>query len=117
MRLFLVPMRRAGLAAVYRPKAESPPYQISKKPFRAARPTLAKPGLLSQTQRTAVPLTVPAPCPRGQIRWANSRYRQCALASRICSGVRQSASNTFGEATKTQRHWAREVATLSRFRL
>ncbi len=49
--------------------------------------------------------------------WANSRYRQYALASRICSGVRQSASNTVGEATRTQRHWAREVATLSRFRL
>jgi hypothetical protein len=45
------------------------------------------------------------------------RYRQYALARRICSGVRQSASNTIGEATRTQRHWAREVATLSRFRL
>jgi hypothetical protein len=49
--------------------------------------------------------------------WANSRYRQYALANRICSGVRQSASNTIGEATRTQRHWAREVATLSRLRL
>jgi hypothetical protein len=37
---------------------------------------------------------------------ANSRYRQYALASCICPGVRQSASNTFGDATRTQMHLA-----------
>jgi hypothetical protein len=51
-----------------------------------------------------------------QISWASSEYRQKALAIRIWSGVRQSASKTLGEATRTQMHCAREVATLSRFK-
>jgi hypothetical protein len=48
---------------------------------------------------------------------ANSKYRANALASCICLGVRHCTSNTEGEATRTQTHFAREVATLSRFRL
>jgi hypothetical protein len=47
---------------------------------------------------------------------ANSRYLQNALASRIRRGVRHSASNTRGDATTTQMHCAREVATFRRCR-
>src|ERR1700742_928335 len=46
---------------------------------------------------------------------ANSMYLQKAFASCICFGVRHSASNNRGDATITQRHLARDVATLSRF--
>lgn len=52
-----------------------------------------------------------------QITLARSRYRQKAFASCICRGVLHCASKTEGEATNTQMHLAREVATLSRFRL
>ena len=48
---------------------------------------------------------------------ASSRYRQNALASWICRGVRHSGSNRSGDATRTQMQRAREVATLSRLRL
>jgi hypothetical protein len=48
---------------------------------------------------------------------ANSRYLQNALASCICLGVRHSASNKRGEATITQTHFAREVATFKRLAL
>ena len=48
---------------------------------------------------------------------ASSRYRQNAFASRICAGVRQSGSNSFGLPTRMQSALAREVATLSRFAL
>src|SRR5262249_33606504 len=52
-----------------------------------------------------------------QIVVAISKYRQNALASCICRGVRHSASNTSGEPTRTQTHFAREVATFRRFEL
>src|SRR6516165_9382101 len=48
---------------------------------------------------------------------AISRYLQNALASCICRGVRHSASNTNGEPTRMQTHFAREVATFRRFEL
>ena len=48
---------------------------------------------------------------------ASSRERAKAFASFIRRGVRHCASNTEGEATRTQTHSARDVATLSRFRL
>src|SRR5215475_8384340 len=50
---------------------------------------------------------------RHQIVVASSRYRQKALASCICRGVRHSASKIAGAATSTHRHFARDVATLS----
>ena len=48
---------------------------------------------------------------------AISKYRQKALANCICLGVRQSASKIAGDPTITQIALAREVATLSRFKL
>jgi hypothetical protein len=48
---------------------------------------------------------------------AISKYRQNALASCICLGVRHSASKTRGEATITQMHFARDVATFRRLAL
>jgi hypothetical protein len=48
---------------------------------------------------------------------ANSRYRQKAFASCICRGVRHSASKRAGDPTTMQMHFAREVATFSRFEL
>jgi hypothetical protein len=46
---------------------------------------------------------------------AISKYRQNAFAIRICSGVRRSGSNSAGEHTRIDRHFAREVATFNRF--
>jgi hypothetical protein len=46
---------------------------------------------------------------------ASSRYRQNAFASCICRGIRHSASKTEGEPTRMHMHFARDVATLSRF--
>ena len=46
-----------------------------------------------------------------------SKYRQNAFAMRICSGVRHSGSKSWGEQTRILKHFAREVATLSRFKL
>ncbi|MEA2855405.1 MAG: hypothetical protein QOE02_5472, partial [Rhodospirillaceae bacterium] len=48
---------------------------------------------------------------------ASTRYLQKALASCIWRGVRHSASNSRGEATITQMHFAREVATFKRLTL
>jgi hypothetical protein len=48
---------------------------------------------------------------------ANSRYLQKALASCIWRGVRHSASNKRGDATTTQMHFARDVATFRRLAL
>jgi hypothetical protein len=48
---------------------------------------------------------------------ANSRYLQNALASRIWRGVLHSTSNKRGDATTTQMHFAREVATFRRLAL
>ena len=48
---------------------------------------------------------------------ASSANRQNALASRIWAGVRARTRNRSGEATTTPMQRAREVATLSRFRL
>src|SRR5262245_49038799 len=53
------------------------------------------------------------PFSRAQIVVASSRYRQNALASCICLGVRHSASKMAGAATSTHKHFARDVATLS----
>ena len=47
---------------------------------------------------------------------AASTKRQSAFASRICSTVRQFASSSRGLATRYARHFAREIATLRRFR-
>src|SRR5687768_5419049 len=47
---------------------------------------------------------------------ATSTSRQSAFASRICSIVRQFASSSRGLATRYARHFAREIATLRRFR-
>jgi len=47
----------------------------------------------------------------------NSTYRQKALASIICLGVRHSGWSTRGLATTMQIALAREVATFSRFAL
>jgi hypothetical protein len=48
---------------------------------------------------------------------AISKYRQNALTSCICLGVRHSASKIAGDPTNTQIAFAREVATFSRFEL
>jgi hypothetical protein len=50
-------------------------------------------------------------------REAISRYLQKAFASCISRGVRHSASNMRGDATTTQMHLARDVATFKRFAL
>jgi hypothetical protein len=44
-----------------------------------------------------------------------SRYLQSALAIFICAGVLHSGSNSAGEQTRIDRHFAREVATFNRF--
>jgi hypothetical protein len=46
-----------------------------------------------------------------------SAYLHNAFANCICQGVRHSGSNRAGLATRIHAHWAREVATFSRFRL
>ena len=49
--------------------------------------------------------------------WAISANRQSAFASCICRGLRHSGSRRRGLPTTITTAWARDVATLSRFRL